>query len=318
MVGIITANEGPIPGCEEDSLDAYSKFSTPGKDVVCINITLEGNTSLTSEYKSWSIRTVQLISTKGALSSKTLEGYSLVANVLIYKSNISEFSLTMHFLQSLLVMESIFPNVTRENFSSMYFLFSLAFHSNLGVTFEENCFHDLVFLKNLTIFNQTFTKITPNTFKHLKELQTLVLNANGLRHIHKNSFLNLEMLRELNLENNPIEYFKINVSGLTRLEKLYLINTNITNFNIPFFYPLRHMNTLGLPSSCWLTLKLPELAIGFPNLRTVLINELDKNTANLTEEIDMMEYAQLVVKRVKKVDPIDTSILIEYIHIFFH
>ncbi|XP_072383968.1 uncharacterized protein [Diabrotica undecimpunctata] len=313
MLGSIIANEGPIPGCEEDSLDAYSKFSSPGKDLVCINVTLKYNTSLTTKYKDWSRRTVQLISTKGVLSNKTLKGYSLVENFLIYKSNISKFSLALPFGSYLLVVQSIFPNVTRENLNGIKYLFSLAFHSNTGITFEENCFQELLFLKNLTIFNQTFTEITPNTFRNLKELQTLVLNANGLRHIHKNSFLNLTMLKELNLENNPLEYFKINVSGLPRLEKLCLINTNISNFNIPFFYPLRRMNTLGLPSSLWFTLKLYELAIGFPYLETVLINDLDKNTANLKEKIDMMEFAQLVVKKVKKVDPIDTPILIKYI-----
>lgn len=302
-----TAEINVASECEEDSKLKLIAFSNPDKELICVGANLTTTWVLSPERtEDLTKKNIQFISSKGILQKWTLNKYPFLKTIVIYKSEITEYSLKVPFASRVLIIETIFPVLTKTTLDQSRYIYALDFHSNPDLKFEYGCFSFLNMLQNLTIYNQTLITINSNTFQGLIDLKFLKLIANKLKNIDKDTFQSIPKLKELILENNPIEHLKANILSLIYLEKLSLMNTGLKKINLPLFFPMKRFKILGLSNTVWGNTKITNLAIAFPNLRICLVNSIDKETDILKELFEEFVDVGLRVKKI--VRPIDIQI----------
>ncbi|CAG9818989.1 unnamed protein product [Phaedon cochleariae] len=298
--------------CTYNSSHSLNQFSTPNyTDIICMNMILNDTMKLKLENQSKPLHirsSIQLINITGNITTKTLVLFPFVNNVLIYRCRIDNIDADFKSLVHLHIAESIIPNISKEMFQeNRYYLLSFGLHSNVGLKFGESPFELLDYLDDLIIYNQSLSSINDCFFNGLNHLKYLVLNKNDIKYLHENAFIGLNELREINMDNNPLEYFTTNIRHMHKLEKLSLLHTNIREFHVTQFFPLIKMRVLKIPFPAARDIEVSGLAIGFPNLRNIVVDSHDIDEDSDMFKLRNLRLAGLNVDRISKL-PTEVSI----------
>ncbi|XP_050517953.1 uncharacterized protein LOC126892463 [Diabrotica virgifera virgifera] len=285
--------------------------SHPRRQLICNDINdIEDNyvVERTNWKKSHSPELIQFVSVTGSLHKKLTKYYPSLKTILVYKSDISDFSLRFMNKGQLLIAESIFPLVTTSTFKEASDLRHLGFYSNPGLEFQDKCFSELKHLRNLTIYNQTMPTLKYTTLYGLTKLKTLVVMGSDVVQIEEHAFKRNTHLKELTLDYNPLDHFHVNITFLKHLRKLSLMNTNLKKLDLPLFFPMKRLAILGLPNEAWSKVTVVKLAEAFPRLRSAIFDgsaETHKSLGLLAEE---MKSAGLIVETLSRNKTIDTPL----------
>ncbi|XP_057670852.1 uncharacterized protein LOC130902627 [Diorhabda carinulata] len=294
--------------CENDNVEKFSSIFHVGKELICHDLTITKYDVI--ERKSWKKEddkyVVQFASVNGSFHRKLINNYPSVNTIFVYNSTIRDFSLPFRKCGILLIIESNLPIITSDFFVEASGLRHLGFYSNPDVEFEEGCFSDLRHLRNLTIFNESFPILKNNFLEGLVKLKRLAIVNSQLEKIDNDAFIYNNDLHEIILDGNPMEEFVANLSILHHLRTVSLLNTKLKKLDLPIFFPVYHLHTLGLPNSVWSGISVVRLAEAFPRLRTAVFNEEEKGNDVLDTLMDDFESSGLQIRKVKHPKEINT------------